>query len=80
MDLKNFKESTRPGAKSSVVHREWTRLKYWIVPPTNDKRKERFAQYKDIAICVGVTMVVAYFEDKISQLMEIDSAELTRGM
>ena len=70
MDLKNFKESTRPAAKkASFIHREWTRLKYWIVPPTNDKRKERFGQYRDFAIFAGAIVTVALFEEKISQLM-----------
>ena len=62
MDLSNFKESTRPGAnKASFLHREYTRLKYWFMPPTNDKRKERFAQYKDLAIFAGAVLAVAYF-------------------
>jgi hypothetical protein len=80
MDLRNFKESTRPGAnKAGFWHREFTRIKYWLVPPTNDKRKERFAQYKDFAIFTGAILAVSFFEDKISNLFQIDTAELSKG-
>lgn len=62
MDLSKFKETTRPDSnKAGFLHREFTRLKYWFVPPTNDKRKERFAQYKDFAIFTGAIVTVAYF-------------------
>lgn len=81
MDLRNFKESTRPAAgKASYLHREWTRLKYWVMPPTNERRKERIAQYRDLAIFTGAILTVSYFQDRISQLFEIDTAELTRGI
>lgn len=62
MDLSNFRESSRPANnKAGFFHREFTRLKYWILPPTNDKRKERFDQYKNLAIFLGVTGAVAFF-------------------
>lgn len=81
MDLRNFKESTRPAAnKAGFFHRELTRIKYWLLPPTNDKRKERFAQYKDLAIFTGAIVAVAIFEEKISKLFEIDTADLSRGL
>ena len=81
MDLQTFKESTRPAAgKASAMHREWTRLKYWFVPATHDKRKERFTQYRNFAIFGGAIVAVTCFEERIRQLFEIDTAELTRGM
>jgi hypothetical protein len=62
MDLSNFRESSRPANnKAGFLQREFTRLKYWILPPTNDKRKERFDQYKNLAIFIGVTATVAIF-------------------
>jgi hypothetical protein len=81
MDLKNFKETTRVSAnKAGFLHREWVRVKYWFVPPTNEKRKERFTQYKDFAIFAGAILVVTVFEDRISQLFEVDTNELMRGI
>ena len=69
MDLKNFKESTRPAVgKASALHREWTRVRSWFLPPTNDKRKQRFDQYRDLALCAGAVLAVAYFEERIGQL------------
>lgn len=74
MDLRSFKESTRPAAqKASFLERNYTRAKYWLVPPTNEKRKERYAQYKDLAIFVGAALTVAYFQDSISRFLEIDA-------
>ena len=76
MDLTKFRETTRPAQhKAGFMHRQWARIKYWVVPPTNEKRKERFGQYKDFAICAGAILTVAYFEDKISKLFEIDTTE-----
>lgn len=81
MDLRNFKESTRAAPnKAGFLHREYTRIKYWLLPPTNDKRKERFAQYKDLAIFAGAVLTVAYFEERISRLFEIDTGELNKMM
>lgn len=62
MDLSNFRESTRPAPnKAGLLHREFTRLKYWILPPTSDKRKERVEQYKNFAIFLGISATVAVF-------------------
>lgn len=73
MDLRNFRESTRPAAgKASFWERTYTRVKYWILPPTVDKRNERVAQYKDFAIFLGTIGAVAYFQDNISKLLEVD--------
>ena len=74
MDLRNFRESTRPAAgKASYFERTFTRVKYWLLPPTVDKRNERLAQYKDLAIFVGVIGAVSYFQDNISRLLEVDT-------
>jgi len=79
MDLSNFRETTRPANnKAGFLHREFTRLKYWILPPTNDKRKERYAQYKDFGIFIGVIALVAVFEEQISSLLEINPDELAK--
>jgi hypothetical protein len=81
MDLSNFKESSRPASnKAGFLHREFTRLKYWILPPTNDKRKERFAQYRDFGLFLGVTAAVVIFEEAISNALEINTEELAKGL
>lgn len=73
MDLRNFRESTRPAAgKAGFFERTFTRAKYWLLPPTVDKRNERISQYKDLAIFVGVIATVSYFQDNISKLLEVD--------
>jgi hypothetical protein len=80
MDLRNFRESTRPAAgKANFLERTYTRAKYWLLPPTVDKRSERLAQYKDLAIFVGVVGAVSYFQDSISKFLEIDT-ESVKGM
>ena len=74
MDLRNFKESTRPAAnKAGFFERTYTRARYWLLPPTDDKRTERFEQYKDFALFLGVIAGVSYFQDSISKLLEIDT-------
>jgi len=80
MDLSNFKESSRPANnKAGFFHREFTRLKYWILPPTNGKRKERFSQYRDFGIFLGVTAAVVIFEEAISSALEINIEDITKG-
>jgi hypothetical protein len=74
MDLRNFKESSRPAAnKAGFTERTFTRVKQWFLPPTSDKRKERFGQYRDFAIFVGAVGVVSYFQDNISKFLEIET-------
>ena len=74
MDLRNFKESTRPAMnKAGFLERNYTRVKYWLMPPTNEKRKERYGQYKDLAIFAGAVLTVAYFQESISRFLEIEA-------
>lgn len=74
MDLTNFRESTRPAtSKQGFIQRNYTRAKYWVWPPTADKRKQRVAQYKDFALFLGVIASVSYFQDNISKFLEIDT-------
>lgn len=42
------------------------------MPPTNDKRKERYGQYKDFGLFLGAIAVVAYFQDDIKKVFDID--------
>jgi hypothetical protein len=73
MDLRNFRESTRPAAgKAGYFERTYIRAKNWLLPSIVDKRKERMDQYKDFAIFLGVIGVVSYFQDNISRLLEVD--------
>ena len=70
MDLSKFRETTRvDNKKAGFLRRELTRLKYWFLPPTNDKRKERYGQYKDFTIFLGAALAVAFFEEKIKFLL-----------
>jgi hypothetical protein len=43
-----------------------------VLPPTNDKRKERYGQYKDFGLFLGAIAVVAYFQDDIKKVFDID--------
>lgn len=62
MDLRNFRETSRPAVnKSGFFEKQFARLKYWVLPPTNDKRKERYTQYQDVGLFIGAIAVVAYF-------------------
>lgn len=70
MDLSKFKESNKSDVKkSNVVISQLNNVKNWILPPTNDKRKERLGQYKDIGIFVGSIGLVIYFKESISQFL-----------
>lgn len=61
MDLSKFKETTRPANnKAGWLHREWTRLKYWVLPPTNDKRTERLQQYRDFGLFLAAIGLIAF--------------------
>lgn len=58
--------------KVGFLKKNYYRLKYWMLPPTQDKRKERFNQYQNLGIFVGSVLVVAYFEETISKFLEVD--------
>jgi len=70
MDLRQFKESTRPAVnKASIWERTYTRAKYFFYPPTADKRSERMGQYKDLAIFAVAVGVIGYFQEEISRML-----------
>lgn len=75
MDLSKFKNSSRIGNKSpekqGFLSKNFTRAKYWILPPTSDRRKERLSQYKDFGMFIGAVLAIAVFEDKIKSFLEI---------
>ena len=75
MDLSKFKNSSRIGNAKSDKHgflsKNFNRAKYWILPPTSDRRKERLSQYKDFAMFIGAVLAIAVFEDKIKNFLEI---------
>jgi hypothetical protein len=75
MDLSNFRGSAKPdiGNKAALVVVNLIRIVDWILPPTADKRKERFNQYKDFALFIGVAATISYFQDNISKFLEIDT-------
>jgi len=53
----------------NVFKKNYYRLKYWLVPPTTDRRKERMDQYKDLALFIAAVATVAVFEDKIKNFL-----------
>lgn len=73
MDLSKFKNSSRISAQKSERHgfltKNYTRAKYWFYPPTTEKRKERFSQYKDFGMFIGAVIVIMTFEDKIKSFL-----------
>ena len=83
MDLSKFKESSRIGGNKSVkkpnfITTNYTRVKYWVYPPTSERRKERFAQYKDFSLFLGAIIAVAIFEDKIKNFLEIETDDIKK--
>ena len=84
MDLSKFKESSRltstagNAKKTNFLTRNYTRVKYWVYPPTTERRKERFSQYKDFSIFLGAVIAVAVFEDKIKSFLEIETDDLKK--
>lgn len=73
MDLSKFKNSSRIGAtkseKNGFLTKNFNRAKYWILPPTSDRRKERLSQYKDFGMFIGAILAIAVFEDKIKTFL-----------
>jgi hypothetical protein len=70
MDLRNFKEASKATkSKTGFFSLTYKSAKDWLLPPTNDKRKERYSQYKDFALFATVAAVVTYFQEDISRLL-----------
>jgi hypothetical protein len=70
MDLRNFREASKPAkGKAGFFSQAYKSVKDWAVPPTNDKRKERYSQYKDFALFATAAAVVTYFQEDISRLL-----------
>lgn len=58
--------------------KNYYRAKYWLVPPTVDRRKERYSQYKTFGIFLGAVAFVVVFEDKLKNFLEIETDELKK--
>lgn len=76
MDLSKFKNSSKTKSTSQqkdagFLKKNYTRAKYWLYPPTTDRRNERMTQYRTFAIFLGAVAAVVVFEDKIKTFLEI---------
>lgn len=60
------------------MKKNFYRLKYWLLPPTTDRRKERIEQYKDLGIFIAAVAVVAVFEDRIKNFLDIETNDLRK--
>jgi hypothetical protein len=86
MDLSQFKSSSvinksKTTSKSSnPIKRSFLAIKDWVYPPLTTMRQQRINQYKELAIFAGAVMTVAYFEDKIKSVLEIDTDLSKMGM
>jgi hypothetical protein len=70
MDLRNFRESSKPTkGKTNFFSQTYKSAKDWVLPPTNDKRKERYSQYKDFGLFLTAAAVITYFQEDISRLL-----------
>jgi len=80
MDLSKFTNKSKgtPAQSHGFLKKNYYKLKYWVLPPTSDRRKERVAQYKDIGIFIGAILVITVFEDKIKNFLEIETDDLRK--
>jgi hypothetical protein len=76
MDLSNFKTSPSMVNKgkanskgSNPMKRGYIKVKDWIYPSLTTTRQQRLAQYKNLTIFAGGIILVAYFEDKIKNIL-----------
>lgn len=82
MDLSKFTNKNRGSnatqQESNFVKKNFYRLKYWLLPPTTDRRKERIEQYKDLGLFIAAVAVIAIFEDRIKNFLEIETDDLRK--
>lgn len=80
MDLSKFKNSVekKPDNKQGFLTKNYYKAKYWFYPPTVDRRKERFSQYKNFGVFLGSILFVVVFEDKIKNFLEIETDDLKK--
>lgn len=73
MDLSKFKSSSKQNEKKEVniITKNYYRAKYWLYPPTVDRRRERISQYKTFGLFLGSVILVVALEDKIKSFLEI---------
>jgi len=80
MDLSKFtnKSKSTPTQSQGFLNKNYNKLKYWVLPPTSDKRKERISQYKNIGIFITSILIISTFEDKIKNFLEIETDDLRK--
>lgn len=77
MDLSKLR-SSKGKEERGFLKKNITRAKYWLLPPTTERRKERISQYKDFGIFLGAILVVALCEDKIKNFLEIENLDMQK--
>lgn len=63
MELNKLKTGTKAikGNNEGFVKKYYNKMKDYLLPPTHDKKKERYSQYKDLAMFIAAIMVIAKF-------------------
>ena len=54
-------------------------IKEFFYPPTDMKKRARYAQFKNAGLFVVSTALFIFFEDKIMKLVSLESNEISRG-
>ena len=68
------------GSGSNPLRKILNQLRSFFFPVSNERKKRRYAQFRNVSIFFVSTILFMIFEDYISKLCSIDTSDLQKGM
>lgn len=81
MDISKFITSKSQSSVSShhgYLYKKWNQIKLWLLPSTSERRSQRIGQIKSLGIFISAITVIALYEDKIREILEIEANDLQK--
>ena len=69
MELNRLKSTGKAKGSEGFLKTKYNKVKDFFYPATNERRKERFGQYKDLGMFFAAIITVVLLEDKIKSAL-----------
>jgi len=67
------------GSQQNILRRMINYVHEFFVPTSNERKKKRYAQFKNVSLFVVSTLVFFFFEETIARLVSIENSEIHKG-
>ena len=68
------------GAETNPLRKILTQIRNFFIPISMERKKRRYAQFRNFSMFVVSAIICYVFEDYIAKLVSIDTSDLQKGM